>query len=223
MLQQLAATTGTFIPTSALLLDVLHSTEVNRRARGAGTGKPLDFSSSLKVSKQVLNARQTQDALVSKVIALLYSELDIYKYNIAYPELIVPITMNLRKFTTKCRVPRWTTMIKGLIQSCDKHAHTILAKRANVDWSPKDVDTLETFLPAATPRAVDRIQQHRASVATTSTRTPTPSAPVAAATTPIVEVQKNSTASEPTTQTEAEEEEEDVVEDIVWSSDEEDD
>lgn len=48
MLNQIAASTGTFIPVSMLLLDMLEMKELNRPPTG-GVGKAVDFRTMLKV------------------------------------------------------------------------------------------------------------------------------------------------------------------------------
>lgn len=48
MLNRVAATTGTFIPVSMLLLDMLEMKELNRHPTG-GVGKAVDLRTILKV------------------------------------------------------------------------------------------------------------------------------------------------------------------------------
>lgn len=221
ILQQLAAATNTFIPTTSILLDVLHSKELNRRARGGNTGKPTDFSVTLKLSKSALDMPSTQDALVDKTVSLLNSEIEIYQFNIGFPELIVPLTLSLRKFNSNCKVQKWTTMIKGVIQSCTKRSDRIILKRNNVEFSPKDITAMETFLDGdAAATAKERLAKSMAA-AEEKAQAIVKEAEIKESKKPVQEKVEAVVKKTEEDDEDEDENEEDIVQDIEWSSDEE--
>lgn len=110
LLQQLAASTESFIPTTFLLLGVLDSKEVRSKPlRDDGRGKSKANKSKstvrgirlpliLKLPKEgTLRTIEQLDAVLKETFLLLNREIDLYRYSPGFPEFTFVILQRLRK------------------------------------------------------------------------------------------------------------------------------
>ena len=100
------------------------------------TAKPPEINYAIKLSKLYLTSRATQDAVVSKAIALLSDYLRIVDKNVAFPELAFPISRSLKSYSKKCRVSQWSSATKALSQKLDKQIEEIIRLRENISGAP---------------------------------------------------------------------------------------
>ena len=121
LLQQLASSTESFIPTTFLLLGVLDSKEIRSkpmRDDGKGKGKKNKSKSTvrgirlpliLKLPKEgTLRTVEQLDAVLKETFSLLNREIDLYRYSPGFPEFTYVIQSRLRKVTALVlSVPRW--------------------------------------------------------------------------------------------------------------------
>ena len=143
MLNRIAAATGTFIPVSMLLLDMLEMKELNRHPTG-GVGKAVDLRTILKVllcvdilfvsivlysyiadvslenflcqvSKPTLKTRAFQEACVFSVAVELAEHLAQWSYSVAFFELSFIPLVRLRSFCKSTKVERFRKEMKQLI------------------------------------------------------------------------------------------------------------
>jgi hypothetical protein len=113
LLQQLAASTGTFVPTTSLLLGVLDHGEVGmkplrgdgggkkgkkNKKKSAGTIRGLRLPVILKLPKEgTLRTMEQLDGVLKETFVLLNRELDLYRYSPGFPEFTFSIMQRLRK------------------------------------------------------------------------------------------------------------------------------
>ena len=111
LLQQLAASTETFIPTTSLLLGVLDMKEVGmkplRDGKGgkgkknkgsSGTVRGLRLPLILKLPKEnTLRTMEQLDSVLKETFVLLNREVDMYRYSPGFPEFTFAILQRLRK------------------------------------------------------------------------------------------------------------------------------
>lgn len=172
LLQQLALATNSFIPTSPSLLEVLQlepfrssykSSAAKKAAKGSNPTTEVDLELSVKLSKTALDAKRVHDQIIVKLFELLQRECDVYRFNVAFPELAVPLQLTLNKFVHACAVPKWKAQARGLSDSIKKRADWIRSKRSGLDLSPKDTAQLDDFLRAEREAAVKKIFEKDAS------------------------------------------------------------
>lgn len=145
LLNRLASSTGTFIPVSALLLDMLEFKELNKSPSG-GVGKSIDFGCVLKVSKPTVKTRAFQDECVAAAIEQFSDHLGQWSYSIAFPELaLVPLT-GLRRFAKTTKVDRFRRQVKQLVDHIQENIEYVGRKRDGVNFSPKDSQLVASFL-----------------------------------------------------------------------------
>jgi len=109
LLQQLAASTETFIPTTSLLLGVLDMKEVGmkplrdgkkgKKNKGSsGTVRGLRLPLILKLPKEnTLRTMEQLDSVLKETFVLLNREVDMYRYSPGFPEFTFAILQRLRK------------------------------------------------------------------------------------------------------------------------------
>ncbi|KAK9149455.1 hypothetical protein Scep_008212 [Stephania cephalantha] len=137
MLNRIAASTGTFIPVSMLLLDMLEMKELNRLPTG-GVGKAVDLRTILKVSKPTLKTRAFQEACVYSVAEELAEHLAQWSYSVAFFELAFIPGVRLRNFCKSTKIERFRREMRQLLRQIDANSEYVNAKRANISFLPND-------------------------------------------------------------------------------------
>ncbi|XP_052186967.1 nucleolar complex-associated protein 2 [Diospyros lotus] len=137
MLNRIAASTGTFIPVSMLLLDMLEMKELNRSPTG-GVGNAIDLRTILKVSKPTIRTRSFQEACVFSVVEELAEHLAQWSYSVAFFELSFIPTVRLRNFCKSTKVERFRRETRQLISQIDSNSEFINQKRRSISFLPND-------------------------------------------------------------------------------------
>ncbi|CAI5722842.1 unnamed protein product [Hyaloperonospora brassicae] len=169
LLQQLALATNSFIPTSPALLSVLQlepfrssyktsgSKKGAKSAKGSSVTTDVDLELCVKLSKTALDAKRVHDQVIVRLFELLQRECDVYKFNVGFPELAVPLQLALNKFMHACAIPKWKAQARGLSDSIKRRAEWIRSKRSGLELCPKDTDLLDDFMRAEREAAVKEL------------------------------------------------------------------
>lgn len=153
--------TDTFIPLASPLLEVLSSAEM-KKAPKATTLKALDFAVAYKAPKSYLRTRVYQDGVGEQVVELLGEYLFLWTKSIAFPELALPVIIQLKRWMKQARSKsqgnkntKLVTQMALLVQKVEANAKFVEDKRSTVDFAPKDRAQVERFLrdtePSKTP------------------------------------------------------------------------
>lgn len=137
MLNRIAAATGTFIPVSMLLLDMLEMKELNRHPTG-GVGKAVDLRTILKVSKPTLKTRAFQEACVFSVAVELAEHLAQWSYSVAFFELSFIPLVRLRSFCKSTKVERFRKEMRQLINQIEASSEYTNERRMSISFLPND-------------------------------------------------------------------------------------
>ncbi|GFZ20749.1 Noc2p family [Actinidia rufa] len=137
MLNRIAASGGTFIPVSLLLLDMLEMKELNRPPTG-GVGKAVDLRTVLKVSKPTLKTRAFQEACVFSVVEELAEHLAHWSYSVAFFELSFIPAVRLRSFCKSTKIERFRREMRQLIRQIEANGDFTNKKRTLVSFLPND-------------------------------------------------------------------------------------
>ena len=108
LLQQLAASTETFIPTTSLLVGLLDMKEIGMKPlrdggkgtknKSATTVRGLRLPLILKLPKEnTLRTMEQLDSVLKETFVLLNREVDLYRYSPGFPEFTFTILQRLRK------------------------------------------------------------------------------------------------------------------------------
>ncbi|KAM0950150.1 putative nucleolar complex protein [Dioscorea sansibarensis] len=144
MLNRLAAATGTFVPVSSLLLDMLEMKELNRPPTG-GIGKAVNFLGVKQLDKTTLKTRAFQEACVFSIVEELTEHLAQWSYSVAFFELSFILLVRLRSFCKSTKVDKFRREIKELIREIEANLNFTNSKRMNIEFSPDD-PAVESFL-----------------------------------------------------------------------------
>lgn len=168
-LLRLSLTTNTYIPLAPSLLEVLTSPELSKPPKPS-TLKPLDFNTTLRAPKAYLRTRVYQDGLGAEISSLLTEFFACWAKHIAFPELIIPPTVQLKRWlksasSTPTRGKPATSLgstpaTKGkgnkngklnasialLVQKLELNARWVEERRRTVTFAPSDREGVENFL-----------------------------------------------------------------------------
>lgn len=143
MLNCIAEATGTFIPVSSLLLDMLEMKEL--RGRPDGVGKAVNLFSVKQVDKKTVKTRAFQEACIYSVVDELAKHLTQWSYSIAFFEMSFIPLVRLRSFCKTIKADRFRKEMKDLIYQIEANVEFIKSKRVGIAFSPND-PAVESFL-----------------------------------------------------------------------------
>ncbi|KAI8526294.1 hypothetical protein RHMOL_Rhmol13G0297300 [Rhododendron molle] len=161
MLNRIAASSGTFIPVSQLLLDMLEMKELNRPTEGVGNA--VDLRTILKVSKATLKTRAFQEACVFSVVEELAEHLAQWSYSVAFFELSFLPALRLRNFCKSAKVERFRREMRELIRQIEANAEFTNKKRISVSFLPND-PAAASFLEDEKKLGISPLSQHVATL-----------------------------------------------------------
>lgn len=142
--------TNTYIPISPYLLPVLTTTLANPRPK-ASTLRPLDLDMHIRAPQQYAKTRIYNECLVEEACFLLTEWLcsSSVHGSIAFPEVVVPITILLRKNVkaTKSRSNsgKEISVVKNLVERVEESAAWLDNKRKDVDFAPSKLNDVHQW------------------------------------------------------------------------------
>ena len=151
-LLRISQATGTYIPLSAALLEVLNSPDMKKSAKAA-TLRPLDFASNIRAPASYLKTRIYQDGVGEQVLELFAEFFVLWTKSVAYPELQLPVTVMLKRWLKAAskqsdgnKNGKLNQSLLLLVQKSEANAKWIEERRNNVNFAPKDRTEVEAFL-----------------------------------------------------------------------------
>jgi nucleolar complex protein 2 len=151
-LLRLSRATGTYIPLASPLLEVLTSAEMKKAPKAASL-KPFDFATSYKAPKSYLRTRVFQDGVGEQLVELLGEYFFLWATSIAFPELALPVVIQLKRWLKQARNKntgnknvKLASQVILLVQKLEANGKFIEEKRAKVDFAPRDRTQVEAFL-----------------------------------------------------------------------------
>ncbi|KAG5978452.1 hypothetical protein E4U55_006211 [Claviceps digitariae] len=144
--------TGTYIPLASPILEVLSSTEMKKPPK-ASTLKAFDFAVAYKAPKSYLRTRVFQDGIGEQVMELLGEFFLLWSTSIAFPELALPVIIQLKRWMKQARSKtqgnknaKLTSQLVLLVHKLEANAKFIEGHRAKVDFAPRDRTQVAGFL-----------------------------------------------------------------------------
>ncbi|XP_021625969.1 nucleolar complex protein 2 homolog isoform X2 [Manihot esculenta] len=142
-LNHLSSFSGVFTPVSSLAMDVL---EYKIGKVGSKPGKDFNFSSAIKLPKHWLKSRNFQEECVFSAIELLAMHFAQWSYHISFPELATIPIIRLRKFHATTTSESSRRLVKRFIDQVEQNIEFVRKKRDDVAFSPRDQQSVESFL-----------------------------------------------------------------------------
>lgn len=138
--------TATYIPLAPFLLEILDSSEFSRKPKGSSL-KPLDWSYYLRSPAAYSKTRVYVDGITEEVAYLILEVMATQSSSIAFPELIIPLTVALRRYIKKhSKNGKLVATLKALVERMENNSKWIQEKRSKVDFSPQDREQVDSFL-----------------------------------------------------------------------------
>ncbi|ODQ55810.1 Noc2-domain-containing protein, partial [Saitoella complicata NRRL Y-17804] len=142
---KLSAATKTYIPLASALFEVLESAELRKKPKPS-TLKPLDFGYVVRAPKSYLRTKAYQDGVCDEVAELLVEYYALEAKSIAFPELVVPAIVALKRWTKKSKNAKFNRTIGTIIDKFDMNAKFVTARRANIEFAPENRGEVDNFL-----------------------------------------------------------------------------
>ncbi|XP_020276599.1 nucleolar complex protein 2 homolog [Asparagus officinalis] len=162
MLNNLSSASGLFIPIASLVFDCL---EYKGGGNGdTARGKPLDLLSVLKVPKQFLKSRGFQEECIHSAIELLLAHFSHWSYHISFPEVATIPLILMKRFHEKTTLESLRRSVKRFIDQVEQNIELIRRKRDEVGFSPKDHESVQSFLQLEKNVANASFTQYYASI-----------------------------------------------------------
>eukprot|EP00833_Pecoramyces_ruminatium_P001290 jgi/Orpsp1_1/1175322/evm.model.c7180000053405.1 len=143
--------TRTYIPVAPYLFEVLNSSEIQQKAK-ASTLKPFDFRFNIKANKSYLHTRVYQDGLAEETISLLLHFYAQSSNSIAFPELVIPAQIQLKRFIKKSKNIKVNKQVQQLLEKINNTATFIESQRSSVDFSPSEKEKVTAFERGIDPK-----------------------------------------------------------------------
>lgn len=151
-LLRISSATSTYIPLAPALLEVLNSAEMKKMPKPS-TLKALDFNTNIRATKAYLRTRIYQDGVGEQVVELLSEFFVLWSKNIAFPELVLPVSVMLKRWVKTMakkssgnRNAKINSLLALLVQKLEANSKWVEERRAKVDFAPNDRAGVEGFL-----------------------------------------------------------------------------
>ncbi|OAR01783.1 hypothetical protein LLEC1_07026 [Akanthomyces lecanii] len=131
---------------------VLASAEMKKPPKNT-TLKAFDFAVAYKASKAYLRTRVYQDGVGEQVVELLGEFMHLWSRSIAFPELALPVVIQLKRWLKQSRSRaqgnkngKLGAQLVLLVQKLEANAKFVEAQRAKVDFAPSNRTQVDNFL-----------------------------------------------------------------------------
>jgi len=169
MLNELAAachragTEPPFLNSASYILEMLQFPPLLKKPAHY-TGKKLDFSHTLSVPQNLLSSKGFGDAIIAEIHTALVGYFACYATSIAFPELVVPAVVALKKFIKNSKAIQYTVSLKSLVDVLQTNATLITAKRNSVTFGPTDKQKAFHFSQSISNSPLVRYKKERDAV-----------------------------------------------------------
>nr|SVE74070.1 EOG090X02MG [Daphnia barbata] len=137
ILNELSADTGTYIPVVPFLLEVLQNHKFEKKPSKVSM-KPLDLSCVLRVSQSQMGESGYRDAIIDLLYDHLLETLQCQSHSSAFPEIALPVIIQLKQFIKKSKMANYTKKMKQLMEKVQENAQFIEKQRAQVHFDLAD-------------------------------------------------------------------------------------
>ncbi|KAL8574869.1 hypothetical protein ACOMHN_044891 [Nucella lapillus] len=132
------------IPVLPFLLEVLDQTDFNKKLKGGGM-KKTNMTTILKFSKPQLQEKAFKESVIEQLCELLFDYLNTQSHTAAFPELIVPLVIQLKDFTKKCKVAVLCRQVKQVTEKAEESAKFMEARRRTTTFNLADSKAVELW------------------------------------------------------------------------------
>ncbi|KAF3989459.1 hypothetical protein FT663_03330 [Candidozyma haemuli var. vulneris] len=142
---RLSQNTGVYIPIYPLIQEILTSSLFKKPAKSVSL-PAFDFEHNIKAGQQYLGTRVYQEGVCEQFIDLTSEFFVLYCKSAAFPELITPPVIALRRFLKKSRLIKFNKQVQQLVEKLTSNAHLITSKRSKIQYGPSNKAEVRTFM-----------------------------------------------------------------------------
>nr|CAG4650809.1 EOG090X02MG [Simocephalus serrulatus]SVE94125.1 EOG090X02MG [Simocephalus serrulatus] len=137
ILNQLSTDTGTYIPVLPFMLEILQNHKFEKKPSKTSM-KPLELSCVLRVSQSQMGESGYRDAIIDLLYDHLLETLQCQSHSAAFPEIALPVILQLKRFIKKCPLANYTKKMKQLMEKVQETTQFIEKQRAQVHFDLTD-------------------------------------------------------------------------------------
>lgn len=100
--------------------------------------KPLELSCVLRVSQSQLAESGYRDAIIDLLYDRMLETLHSHSHSCAFPEMALPVVLNLKQFVKKCALPNYSKKMKQLLDKVQETVQFIEKQRSQVHFDLAD-------------------------------------------------------------------------------------
>ncbi|XP_032783473.1 nucleolar complex protein 2 homolog isoform X2 [Daphnia magna] len=137
ILNQLSTDTGTYIPTVSFLLEVFLNHKFEKKPSKVSM-KPLELSCVLRVSQSQMGESGYRDAIIDLLYDHLLETLQCQSHSSAFPEIALPVILQLKQFIKKSTMANYTKKMKQLMEKVQETVQFVEKQRSQVHFDLAD-------------------------------------------------------------------------------------
>jgi len=146
-LLRIISRTGTYIPLSPFLLEILDSAEFRRSNPKKATLKPLDLEYIIRAPAAYPKTRIYQETLGDELVYLLAEYHTAVSTHVAFPEMVLPVVLTIKRHLKKGTAgsPKVQAQLKTLVEKLEATKTWVEGKRRSVSFAPRDRGEVSRF------------------------------------------------------------------------------
>ncbi|KAF0889226.1 hypothetical protein E2562_022478 [Oryza meyeriana var. granulata] len=144
MLNELSVCSQMFFPIPSLFFDCLEFRDTSQKEQGQKT--KVNFSSLLKVPKNLLKSRDFHEECILSAIDVLSAHFAQWCCHVSFPEVATIPLILLKRLHEQTTIESLRRPIKRLIDQVDENKNFVERKREGVSFSPNDTTSVESFV-----------------------------------------------------------------------------
>ncbi|KAG9043322.1 Nucleolar Complex 2 protein [Tulasnella sp. UAMH 9824] len=139
--------TKTYIPLAPYILPILTAplSPSTKFLPSKEKLKPLDLSVSIHVPAGYMKTRILAESIVDEASFLLAEWSESLQGSIAFPELMLPVTVTLKRCVRRSKGGKNAMHVKTLVERIEEGSRWVESKRANVRFAPSDGRDVEAW------------------------------------------------------------------------------
>lgn len=142
---RLSQSSGVYIPLFPLLSELLSSNTLTKKPKASNLAA-FDFDHEIRANQAYLDSKVYQDGVCEQFIELVGEFFVLHCKSIAFPELVTPAVITLRRFIKSSPNARLNKQLQQVVEKLNSNADFISKKRSNVDYGPLNKREVQLFL-----------------------------------------------------------------------------